>query len=105
MQEKKGLLKKNPNLQRNVFSASSVFDGKERLNEWLQTVMPEAALGKLLSLFLEVEPLACIASIDWQMCLCASKKTSRRYRKPWSVEQMVMQIVNLQSACAFKLQE
>ena len=77
LQEKRGLLRKNLDLQRNVFSATSAFAGKDRLNELLQTVVPEAALGKLLPLFLEVEPLACIASIDWQMCLCASRVALR----------------------------
>ena len=51
LQQKKGLLRKNLDLQRYVFSATSVFEGNERLNEWLQTVVPEAALGKYLSLF------------------------------------------------------
>ena len=79
LQQKKGLLRKNLDLQRNMFTATSVFDGDERLNKWLQTAVPEAALGEYLLLFLEVftEPLACIASIDWQICLCASRVTVR----------------------------
>ena len=49
LQEKKGLLRKNLNLQQNVISVTSAFDGKERLNEWLQMTAPQAALGKLHS--------------------------------------------------------
>ena len=75
LQQKKGLLRKNLDIQWNMFSATSVFEGNERLNEWLQLAVPEAALGKYLLLFVEVftEPLACIASIDWQIYLCASR--------------------------------
>ena len=79
LQQKKGLLRKNLDLLRNMFSATSVFDGDEQLNTWLQMAVPEAALGEYLVLFLEVftEPLACTASIDWQICLCASRVTVR----------------------------
>ena len=75
LQQKKGLLRNNLDLQRNMFTVTSVFDGGERLNQWLQTAVPEAALGEYLLLFLKLstEPLACIALSDWQMCLCASR--------------------------------
>ena len=35
LKEKKGLLRKNLKLQQSIFLATSVFDGKERLNERL----------------------------------------------------------------------
>ena len=48
VQGKKGLLRKDLNLQRNAMSATSVFDGKEELEEWIRTAVPPAALGKLV---------------------------------------------------------
>ena len=49
LQEKKGLLRKNLELHRKTLLATSVFDGKERVNEWLQTAVPQAAFGNFLS--------------------------------------------------------